>query len=237
MDILNLVTYVSPILSVVLILIVYFNIKMSSLSKKYEDYKNDEFRQSIERQITELTRELTVNEKRFKNINHLLSDAQTVSLADLDKYSPDNKAISTDTFLKNLGVANVPKVDEDKVFVLTPFNKEYLEQYEAIKSVVLDSGFNCTRGDDEQLSSNILTHIVEQIASSRVVIANISGRNPNVFYELGIAHALGKPVVIVSESLANIPFDISNSRILAFKNIEELKKNLRIWFVKTIAKT
>ncbi|WP_447773916.1 hypothetical protein [Aeromonas veronii] len=236
MEIIDLITYATPIMSVVLVITIYFNFKMDSLSKKYEDYKNDKFRQSIEKQISELTRELTVNEKRFSSINHLLSDAQASSLGDMNKYYINNKTVNTDVFLKNLGLSHIPSVNEEKVFVLTPFNEEYLSQYEAIKDVVIDSGFSCTRGDDEKLSSNILSHIVEQIASSRIVIANISGRNPNVFYELGIAHALGKPVVIVSESLANIPFDISNSRILAFENIENLKKELRIWFVKTIAK-
>ncbi|MFM5544981.1 hypothetical protein [Aeromonas sp. 30P] len=237
MEFIDLITYATPIMSVVLIITIYFNFKMDSLSKKYEDYKNDKFRQSIEKQISELTRELTVNEKRFSSINHLLSDAQASSLGDMNKYSINNKTVNTDVFLKNLGLSHIPSVNEEKVFVLTPFNEEYLSQYEAIKDVVIDFGFSCTRGDDEKLSSNILSHIVEQIASSRIVIANISGRNPNVFYELGIAHALGKPVVIVSESLVNIPFDISNSRILAFENIENLKKELRVWFVKTIAKT
>ncbi|MOA36985.1 hypothetical protein D3C78_1585460 [compost metagenome] len=86
------------------------------------------------------------------------------------------------------------------------------------------------------MSSNILAHIAEQIAKSRLVIANISGRNPNVFYELGLAHALGKPVIIVSESLSDIPFDINSSRILAFDDEKDLEVKLRNWFVHTLAK-
>lgn len=236
MEIIDLVTYISPIISVVLALVIYFNLKVNSLSKKYEDYKNDEFRQSIEKQITSLTKELTVNESRFNNINHLLSDAQVSSLGNKKKYKANNESINTSQFLNSIGLSKIPPIDDEQVFVLTPFNDEYEEQYEAIKSVITTSGFNCTRGDDSNLSSNILTHIIEQIAKSRVVIANISGRNPNVFYELGIAHALGKPVVIVSESLADIPFDINNSRILAFQDIDELKTELRVWFTKTLAK-
>jgi hypothetical protein len=236
MEILELSKYVFPIISLVILLIVYFNIKVNNLSKKYEDYKNDEFRQSIEKQITSLTKELTVNESRFNNINHLINDAQVSSIGNKEKYTIKNSSINTALFLKNIGLSDVPLVDDEQVFVLTPFNEEYQEQYNAIREVVTSSGFNCTRGDDSNLSSNILTHIIKQIAKSRVVIANISGRNPNVFYELGIAHALGKPVVIVSESLADIPFDINNSRILAFQEIDELKRELRIWFTKTLAK-
>ena len=67
-------------------------------------------------------------------------------------------------------------------------------------------------------------------------IANISGRNPNVFYELGLAHALGKPVIIVSESLSDIPFDINSSRILAFDDEKDLETKLKNWFVHTLAK-
>lgn len=236
MKTIDLITYISPIISVVVILVIYFNIKVNSLAKKHEDYKNDEFRQSIEKQITSLTKELTVNESRFNNINHLITDAQTSNLGDKNKYKKNSNSINTELFLKNIGLSDIPDVNDEQVFVLTPFNDEYQAQYNAIKSVITDSGFKCTRGDDSNLSSNILTHIIEQIAKSRVVIANISGRNPNVFYELGIAHALGKPVVIVSESLADIPFDINNSRILAFQSIDELKRELRIWFTKTLAK-
>ena len=88
--------------------------------------------------------------------------------------------------------------------------------------------------DDSNISSNILAHVIEEMLSAKIVIANISGRNPNVFYELGIAHALGKPVLLISESLSDIPFDIHSQRILAFRDERELTKNLNKWLIETL---
>jgi len=169
-------------------------------------------------------------------VNHLLIDAQDPNFS---KGIADHKwgRGSSVDFFKSIGVRTSVPVDETLAFVLTPFNEKYNSQYSVIKKVVTDLGFRCSRGDDSNLSSNILGHIVQQITKSRIVIANISGRNPNVFYELGIAHALGKPVLIVSESLADIPFDINSSRILAFEDENDLSKKLRNWFVHTLAST
>lgn len=236
MDIINTLIYVTPVLTLVLVVVVFFNMKMQSLAKKFEDYKNDEFRQSIEKQISELTQELTVNKDRFNSVNHLLNDAQNVYFDNNKSKYTNNKDFRSVDFFNNIGVNLSGNIDENLVFVLTPFNEKYFSQYQVIEALVIDMGFNCTRGDDSNISSNILGHIIEQISKARLVIANISGRNPNVFYELGIAHALGKPVIIVSESLSDIPFDVNASRILAFDDEKDLGRKLRNWFVHTLAK-
>ncbi|EGQ5282741.1 hypothetical protein I4B36_003512, partial [Enterobacter hormaechei] len=59
--------------------------------------------------------------------------------------------------------------------------------------------------------------------SAQLIIANISGRNPNVFYELGIAQALGKPVVIVSKGAKDIPFDLKNRQVIIYDNPADLR--------------
>lgn len=236
MSVLELLEFVTPFMAVVVTIVLLMNFKMQSVSKKFEDYKNDEFRQSVEKQISELTKELTVNKDRFNSINHLLNDAQNIYFKNgKSRYISETDFKKTD-FFKGIGANIESEVDDALIFVLTPFNEKYASQYSAISNVVSGLGFKCTKGDDSKLSSNILTHIAEQIAKSRLVIANISGRNPNVFYELGLAHALGKPVIIVSESLSDIPFDINSSRILAFDDEKDLEVKLRSWFVHTLAK-
>jgi hypothetical protein len=236
MEVSALLIYMLPVISLVVVVVFFMNMKMQSLARRYEDYKSDEFRQSIEKQIAELAKELTVNKHRFDSVNHLLIDAQNPNFSGEIAHHKWGRGSSAD-FFKSIGVRTSEPVDETLAFVLTPFNEKYNSQYSVIKQVVTDLGFRCSRGDDSNLSSNILGHIVQQITKSRIVIANISGRNPNVFYELGIAHALGKPVLIVSESLADIPFDINSSRILAFEDENDLSKKLRNWFVHTLAST
>jgi len=221
----DMILYVLPIVATVVSVAIILIFYMQRLSRKFEDYKNDQFRQSIENQISELTKELTANKDRFNNINHLIADGQKIRQID--------KQDDVD-FFANIGIRD-NSVDKKLVFVLTPFNEQFNDQFYAIKDTIEEFGFTCSRGDEQNLSSNILPYIISQIKKSRVVVANISGRNPNVFYELGLAHALGKPVVIVSEALENIPFDISGTRILAFKDLPDLKKGLKNWFVHTLA--
>jgi hypothetical protein len=50
----------------------------------------------------------------------------------------------------------------------------------------------CIKGDEDYIEGNVLKYIVGKMMSARIIITNINGRNPNVFYELGIAHAIGK---------------------------------------------
>lgn len=236
MSVLELLSYVAPLMTLVVAIVLFMNFKMQSVSKKFEDYKNDEFRQSVEKQISELTKELTINKERFNSVNHLINDAQNIYFKnDKSKYLNDRNFKKID-FFKGIGANITNEIDDELIFVLTPFNKKYENQYSVIKNLVTNLGFKCSKGDDSNLSSNILAHITEQIARSRLVIANISGRNPNVFYELGLAHALGKPVIIVSESLSDIPFDINSSRILAFDDEKDLETKLKNWFVHTLAK-
>jgi hypothetical protein len=236
MNVLELLVYVMPVMTLVIAIVLFMNFKMQSLSKKFEDYKNDAFRQSIEKQISELTNELTVNKDRFNSVNHLINDAQNSYFENNKSKYITNSSFKKLDFFKGIGANIANQIDEELVFVLTPFNEKYTEQYSVINRLVTSLGFKCSKGDDSNISSNILGHIAEQIAKSRLVIANISGRNPNVFYELGIAHALGKPVIIVSESLSDIPFDINSSRILAFDDEIDLEIKLKNWFIHTLAK-
>lgn len=236
MSILELLGFVAPVMALVVSIVIFMSLKMQSVSKKFENYKNDEFRQSVEKQISELAKELTVNVERFNSVNHLINDAQNIYFKNgKSKYIRDNTFKQVD-FFKSIGANIELEIDDNLIFVLTPFNEKYTSQYSTISNLVTSLGFKCNKGDDSNLSSNILAHITEQIAKSRLVIANISGRNPNVFYELGLAHALGKPVIIVSESLSDIPFDINSSRILAFDDEADLEAKLRNWFVHTLAK-
>lgn len=64
------------------------------------------------------------------------------------------------------------------------------------------------------------------ILQSRFIIVNINGRNPNVFYELGIAQSIGKPTLILSKTINDIPFDISSQNMIIYNSSEELESHL-----------
>ncbi|HDX8377648.1 hypothetical protein ACET8C_05015 [Aeromonas veronii] len=233
MELINALQIAIPLIAVVLTAVVIYTNKITKISKDYENYRNDEFRREIEQQIYKLQKELYVSKERFYDVNHLVNDVKYANSDYFNNYKGSNK-LSPISFLNNLGVSDNVTIKPKQVFVLTPFNEQFDEQYAVIKNAVSKYGFTCVRGDDSKRSSLILGHIVAEIASSRIIIANLSGRNPNVFYELGIAHALGKPVLLVSETLDEVPFDIKNQRILTFNSYNELSENLSAWFISTI---
>ena len=116
-------------------------------------------------------------------------------------------------------------------FVLMPFDGRFDAVYSGFICPALEeSGFDVTRADDIESGGNILQYIIDQIATSDLVIAELTGNNPNVLYELGIAHALGKPVIHLTQTVEEVPFDLSSYRMLAydrdFSRIEAAKERL-----------
>ena len=73
------------------------------------------------------------------------------------------------------------------------------------------------RADDDIFATGkIIDQVWEGITKSRVLVAELTGRNPNVFYELGLAHALNKPVVLVSSNQTDVPFDLKHIRVIYY---------------------
>ena len=97
--------------------------------------------------------------------------------------------------------------DPELVAVMMPF-AGFEGVYEAIKGAVLDAEFRCLRADDIWDHEHIMDDVIGLIWRARVVVSDFTGRNPNVFYETGIAHSLGRPVVPITQTLSDVPFDL-----------------------------
>jgi len=114
--------------------------------------------------------------------------------------------------------------DKNLVSVMMPFNAEFSTVYITLKESINDVGLNCIRADDIWEENAIIQDIVNIIAKAKVVICDCSGKNPNVFYEIGIAHALGKEVILITQSNEDIPFDLRHLRYIRYlSNTEGLK--------------
>lgn len=102
-------------------------------------------------------------------------------------------------------------------FVIMPFVGTFGTTYErVIRPAVEAAGLVCVRAD-ELFSRPQITHdIWKQIRSCRVVLAELTGRNPNVLYELGLAHAIGKPAIIITREEQDVPFDLKALRYLYY---------------------
>lgn len=117
------------------------------------------------------------------------------------------------------------------VFVITPFKEDFLALFDHLKDAFKDDYIFTNAGDlDNQ--QNILQDIAEGIYSADVIIADLTGLNANVFYELGLAHAIDKKVIIITQDMTELPFDIKSYRAneysLQFNKIPILVEKLKV---------
>src|SRR3990172_8794632 len=97
------------------------------------------------------------------------------------------------------------------VFVLMPFDQKFNDIYKfGIKGAADDVGAYAERVDEQIFTEGILDRVFNQISKADVIVADMTGRNPNVFYEVGYAHALGKIVLLLSQNTDDIPFDLKH---------------------------
>lgn len=126
-----------------------------------------------------------------------------------------------------------PHIDPTLVFVIMPFGPPFDGYYEQIiKSVASDLGRRAVRSDELYGTGAIVADIWTQIWQAAVVIADVSGRNPNVNYELGLCHALGVPTILMTRTIEDVPFDYRHRRCIVYDTSQagwetRLKSDLR----------
>ena len=115
-------------------------------------------------------------------------------------------------------------------FVLMPFDAEFADVYSlGIKDTVEQSGMFAERVDEQVFhSEGILERIYNQIEVADFIIADMTGRNANVFYEVGYAHAKNKQCVLLTRNAQDIPFDLKHHRHIVYSSVSELKQRLRL---------
>lgn len=113
-------------------------------------------------------------------------------------------------------------------FVIMPFSKDFDDVYNlGIKETAKEHGVNAFRLDEQLFEEGMLERIYKEIQESDFIIADLSDKNPNVFYELGFAHALDKLCLLVTNNVDNIPFDLKHKRHIVYgTSINYLKKQL-----------
>lgn len=122
-------------------------------------------------------------------------------------------------------------MEKKKVFVIMPFQDEFYEVYEMIK-MEFSELFEFSNAGDEGNQQNILKDIIQPLYEADVVIADLTGLNPNVMYELGLAHTFNKKTIIITQDdLSKLPFDLKQYRAkdysTHFKKFAELIAYLR----------
>ncbi len=102
-------------------------------------------------------------------------------------------------------------------FVVMPFSSLFQIEYEKIiQPALTELNIQCIRGDEIYTKQRIVDDIWNSIKKCRFVLAELTDKNPNVLYEIGLAHAIGKPVIIITRNSEDVPFDLKALRYLFY---------------------
>lgn len=133
-------------------------------------------------------------------------------------------------------------MNEQLVFVLSPFEEPFNTIYEDHLRTAVESiqGLSCQRADDIYDNRPIIEDIWRYTNEARILIAELTGRNPNVFYETGIAHTVGKEVILIAQSMDDVPFDLKHLRCIVYeytpRGIATLEVNLKNTILNVLAR-
>lgn len=105
--------------------------------------------------------------------------------------------------------------------VMMPFDAGFAPVYVAIQQASVACGLVARRADEIWEAPGIIQDVVSLIDRGRIVVCDLTGRNPNVFYEAGIAHTLGREVIMITQNSHDVPFDLRHLRYITYLNNHE----------------
>lgn len=109
-------------------------------------------------------------------------------------------------------------VNPGLISFMMPFHESFDDVYFDLGNHLRSLGYEVRRADDFWRNDHIMNDVAELISTSSVVVCDLTGKNPNVFYEAGIAHTLGKNVVLITQSSVDVPFDLGPIRHIVYED-------------------
>ena len=205
--------------------------------RKYQEYERtagnliSPQRDYVERLLYSSANSLIGDPGFFADANHILFDSKRDNSLHISKNLPDF------SFYEDMGISiGDIQVDDKMVACLMPFNKRFDRIKKAIADACKQTGYTFRRSDDELIANNtdIRKSIVRMILEANIIVAVLDGRNPNVFYEIGIAQSMGKLVLLVAnlnreeyqQTGRKQPVDLLSNRLITYNDTKELKDNL-----------
>jgi len=189
---------------------------------KVEDYYGGKKLPDDEYFLNTLVREFQIDRERVDVFAKIFRE-NTKFLRSFDVDPRSDELIKKDTIeeKKSRPVSEAaPRTREflETCFVMMPFGKWFDLYYKEIYiPAIRDAGFEPKRADELFSTGSVVEQIWEEIEKSSVLLADLTDKNPNVFYELGLAHAACKPVVFTSAQVDDVPFDLRHLRVIIYE--------------------
>ena len=215
-ELFNALVLIASVLSMLLSFFVISYIIYRNKVRKRDNQKMPHLsyqRELLEKNVYKDVEELTKDSLNFMDTNHLILDASA------NKKMKSERDVPNMSYFDDLGISKKDFYVEDMlVTCLMPFNNRYNSLYSTIKHTCSYNGFTCKRTDEEKIenNANLRKYIVSMIVRAQVVVAVLDGRNPNVLYEVGIAHAIGKLVILLvkRDKSNDLPENLKGNRLL-----------------------
>jgi len=161
----------------------------------------------------------------------LSGEAQTPRVAEANEQPPSQRTVSKE-----------PRIREflDTCFVMMPFGDWFDIYYQEIYiPAIREAGFEPVRADELFTTGSVVEQIWEQIQKAKLLLADLTDKNANVFYELGLAHAARKPVILTAANVEDVPFDLRHLRVIIYEIREtewasKLRKSVTDYLKNTI---
>lgn len=151
----------------------------------------------------------------FQELKHFISDKYSTPIVS-EFISTAHTETPKKTVAFSPQVFEIPTKPQNEklVTVMLPFKLQ--APFTAVKNACDKLGLECKKADDIWENPTFIQDIFELIFTSKVVVADFTGKNPNVFYEVGIAHTLGKTVIPITQSFDDVPSDLGHHRALKY---------------------
>jgi hypothetical protein len=166
------------------------------------------------------------NRARADRLMHVLSKLVPRGKVDVDRQGRIKSLGEKPA--ERLRAAGSASVNKPNVFVAMPFSDDMEDTFHyGIQQAVNAAGYLCERADLSAFTGDVLEWVKKRIASSSLVVADLSTANPNVYLEVGYAWGCGKPTVLLVQNASELKFDVKTQRCLVYKNIKGLEAILR----------
>jgi nucleoside 2-deoxyribosyltransferase len=202
---------------------------------------------ALESEARELRAKLSVAEQIGLNFRESFGTFESTVRSMFDRLSPKDRETAeavvetafrtqSETPKRLVRIPSSQSTDPQSIFVLMPFAKDTRAVYDIIRSAAGPLGFRVWRADEIASAGLITDQILDAISKARLIVADVTGKNPNVLYEIGMAHSLGKDVILIAQSGEIIPFDIAAFRVLFYEQSlggsEKLRKDLQMMLLR-----
>lgn len=139
----------------------------------------------------------------------------------------DDKIGTQPSTARHLPDAGLISDAKKHVFVAMPYDEAMQDVYEfGICEPVNAAGCLCERCDRSVFTGDVLDRIKRRISSATVVVADVTGANPNVYLEVGYAWGKGVPTLLVAKKGEELLFDVKTHRCIYYRNISDLRRQL-----------